>query len=187
MHPNQVRWGNRDDERREDVVQWSSILNLFWSECLQSTRQGCSIQYLFNSQSCWKWPHRVWSWWQLGKICVCYIILRILTFSWHVSKSDMVLCRFGVKYDKVYNVEFAEFWVGATFATCEQSQTEISGLQMGVFLYLFRFLLLEISEGRRQNSTWLKTRCMVIWSKLASWIYSGITLDIKVFSLWRTS
>ena len=31
------------------------------------------------------------------------------------------------------------------------------------------------------------TRCMVIWSKLASWIYSGITLDIKVFSLWRTS
>ena len=26
-----------------------------------------------------------------------------------------------------------------------------------------------------------------IWSKLASWTYSGITLDIKVFSLWRTS
>ena len=26
-----------------------------------------------------------------------------------------------------------------------------------------------------------------IWSKLASWSYSGITLDIKVFSLWRTS
>ena len=26
-----------------------------------------------------------------------------------------------------------------------------------------------------------------IWSKLASWTYSGITLDIKVFSLWHTS
>ena len=26
-----------------------------------------------------------------------------------------------------------------------------------------------------------------IWSKPASWTYSGITLDIKVFSLWRTS
>ena len=26
-----------------------------------------------------------------------------------------------------------------------------------------------------------------IWSKLASWTYSGITLDIKVLSLWRTS
>ena len=26
-----------------------------------------------------------------------------------------------------------------------------------------------------------------IWSKLASWAYSGITLVIKVFSLWRTS
>ena len=26
-----------------------------------------------------------------------------------------------------------------------------------------------------------------IWSKLASWTYSGITLDIKVFSLWCTS
>ena len=26
-----------------------------------------------------------------------------------------------------------------------------------------------------------------IWSKLASWTYSGITLDIKFFSLWRTS
>ena len=26
-----------------------------------------------------------------------------------------------------------------------------------------------------------------IWSKLASWTYSGITLDIKVFSLWRIS
>ena len=58
INPNQVRWGNRDDERREDVVQWSSILNLFWSERLQSTQQKCSIQYLFNSQS-WKWPHSI--------------------------------------------------------------------------------------------------------------------------------
>ena len=30
-----------------------------------------------------------------------------------------------------------------------------SRLQMGEFFYMFRFLLLEISEGRRQNSTWL--------------------------------
>ena len=57
-------------------------------------------------------------------------------------------------------IRFAEFWVGATFAIYEQSQTEISGLQMGVFLYLFRFLLLEISEGRRQtrlDSNWINS------------------------------
>ena len=33
----------------------------------------------------------------------------------------------------------------------------------------------------------LKMTWQSIWSKLASWTYSGITLDIKVFSLWRTT
>ena len=38
--------------------------------------------------------------------------------------------------------------------------------------------------------TWCQIHKIIwqsIWSKLASWTYSGITLDIKVFSLWRTS
>ena len=39
------------------------------------------------------------------------------------------------------------------------------------------------------SKTWRvdKMTWQSIWSKLASWTYSGITLDIKVFSLWRTS
>ena len=40
------------------------------------------------------------------------------------------------------------------------------------------------------QNEWLRRYMIIwqsIWSKLASWSYSGITLDIKVFSLWRTS
>ena len=63
-----------------------------------------------------------------------------------------------------------------------------TGKEISIFNGLWHF---EIGKSDEYSLFLLLWSLMIIWqsiwSKLASWTYSSITLDIKVFSLWRTS
>ena len=85
----------------------------------------------------------------------------------------------GLSTPQVLELKWTVYWQPILLLTTYIVPTGIYSLILTITGYYYMAYALYMNH--------FMTRCMVIWSKLASWIYSGITLDIKVFSFWRTS